>query len=40
MYSTNLVVNNHCNRRQPEMEVTVTAVLAEYQLTARDVFED
>ena len=32
----------HRNRRQPEMEVAVTAVLADVpsQLTARDVFGD
>ena len=35
-----LVVFSHRNRRQPEMEVAVTAVLAGVlgQLTARDVF--
>ena len=37
-----LVVFNHRNRRQTEMEVAVTAVLADVpsQLTARDVFGD
>ena len=36
------VVFNHRNRRQPGMEVAVTAVLADVlgQLTARDVFGD
>ena len=37
-----LVFFNHCNRRQSEMEVAVTVVLADVlsQLTARDVFGD
>ena len=36
--TAHLVGFNHRNRRQPEMEVAVTAVLAVQQLTARDVF--
>ena len=39
-FTARLVAFTHRNRRQAEMEVAVTAVLAVQQLTARDVFGD